>query len=112
MGLVMGLVSDLWCNYICKAWKEIFDNFFPLVASTAVYATALYWLFYLSSITAVLGRPTAAPGAQSAAGGAQSAADGSNRRDVRAALEADKGRARTAASVTRWERKRGLPRRS
>jgi hypothetical protein len=94
MGLVMGLVSDLWCNYICKAWKEIFDNFFPLVASTAVYATALYWLFYLSSITAVLGRPTAAPAAQSAAAGTSS-------RDVRAALEADKGRARTAASVCR-----------
>jgi len=72
----------LWVDYICLAMQQISETSFQLVASTAVYATALYWLFYLSSVTTAFGQS-------------------GNPISTETALEADKARARTAASVFR-----------
>lgn len=74
--------SELWTDYLTVAHREIFDNSFPLVASTAVYATALYWVFYLSSVATAFG---------------QSGDD----TDSRTSPLADKARARTTTAVFR-----------
>ena len=83
---VWSFVSDSFCElhdtYLSPAQKEIFENSYPLVASTAVYATALYWVFYLSSIATAFG----------------GSADDVN---PWTSLKADKARASTAAALVR-----------
>ena len=80
--IVAAAFRELWVDYICLAMQQISETSFQLVASTAIYATALYWLFYLSSVTTAFGQSGSTIGTQTA-------------------LEADKARARTAASVFR-----------
>ena len=80
--LIQETFCELWTKYLTVAQQEIFENSFPLVASTAAYATALYWVFYLSSVTTAFGQS-------------------SDDTDPCASLEADKARARTAAAVFR-----------
>lgn len=80
LSYVFESLCDLHHTYLSPALKEIFENSYPLVASTAVYATALYWVFYMSSIATAFGGSADNPWTS---------------------LKADKARASTAAALVR-----------
>lgn len=80
LSYVFESLCDLHHTYLSQALKEIFENSYPLVASTAVYATALYWVFYMSSIATAFGGSADNPWTS---------------------LKADKARASTAAALVR-----------